>query len=68
MLRLCDLAEYDAAAEWCAKRGLKGSPGDPLPAMLSPGVLDAINEDPGAFEERVRSTAYALAMGKRAHA
>mgnify|MGYP001560793340 CR=1 FL=1 len=65
MLRLDDLAEYDAAATWCAKRGLKGACGDPLPGLLSVSVLDAINEDPEAFEDRVRATAYALAMEAR---
>jgi hypothetical protein len=60
------LESYDACAEWCAKRGLKGAIGDPLPDLLSKEVLDFINEDPEAFEERVRQTAYALAMGKNA--
>ena len=57
--------EYDAAAEWCAKRGLKGSIGDALPLnMDSDGALRWINSDPEAFQERVRQFAYALAMEK----
>lgn len=54
--------EYDSAAEWCARRGLKGADGDPLPPMLSADCLALINDDPEAFGERVRATAYALAM------
>lgn len=62
-IELC--AEYDAAAEWCAKRGLKGSIGDALPLnMDSDGALCCINADPEAFQERVRQFAYALAMEK----
>jgi hypothetical protein len=54
--------EYDNAAEWCAKRGLKGKIGDPLPNLMSKAAVDLINEDPEAFEQRVRGTAYAIAM------
>lgn len=57
-----DWATYDAVAEWCARRGLKGAIGDPLPNLLSASVAKLINDDPEAFEERVRLTAYALAM------
>jgi hypothetical protein len=53
---------YDAVAEWCAKRGLKGNVGDPLPNLLSGDVAALINADPEAFARRVRMTAYALAM------
>lgn len=54
--------EYDSAAEWCAKRGLRGVVGDSLPNLMSGAAVDLINADPEAFEERVRFTAYALAM------
>jgi len=54
--------EYDAAADWCAVRGLKGKPGDPLPELLSKEAHKLINDDPEAFEERVRLAAYARAM------
>lgn len=55
---------YDSCAEWCAKRGLKGEIGDPLPNLLPSEVHDLINEDPEAFASRVRQTAYALARGQ----
>ena len=56
--------EYDSAAEWCAKRGLKGAVGEPLPHLISGETVDMINDDPDAFQERVRQTAYALAMNR----
>lgn len=56
--------EYDSAAEWCAARGYKGVIGDLLPAILSVECLVAINDDPEAFERRVRECAYARAMNK----
>lgn len=57
--------EYDSAAAWCAKRGLKGVEGDPLPEALSSRAQALIDEDPEAFEQRVRDTAYAIAMEGR---
>jgi len=63
-LRTADLGEYDAAADWCAARGLKGTNGDPLPTNLSDAVRDAICDDPEAFEARVRECAYARAMSQ----
>ena len=57
--------EYDDAAEWCAERGIKGKHGDALPALLSTRCLAEINADPEAFEQRVRDSAYAIAMRKR---
>lgn len=57
-------AEYDSAAEWCAKRGIKGKVGDPLPNLLSNCVCEEIDSDPEAFERRVREFAYTLAMEK----
>jgi hypothetical protein len=54
--------EYDAAADWCAKRGLRGVVGDPLPELISQEVATLIDADPEAFEEHVRMTAYANAM------
>jgi hypothetical protein len=56
--------EYDAAADWCARRGLNGKEGDPLPTLLSVRCLNEIDTDPEAFERRVRGYAYALAMSK----
>lgn len=58
--------EYESAAAWCAKRGIKGNLGDPLPENLSDDVAEDINADPEAFEERVRDYAYAFAMEKLA--
>lgn len=56
-------AEYDSAAEWCAKRGLSGKIGDPLPANMSAGgALKYINADPESFQRRVREMAYGIAM------
>jgi hypothetical protein len=52
--------EYDRAAEDCARRGDRT--GASLPAWLSKGAKRLINADPDAFSERVRATAYALAM------
>ena len=57
-------AEYDSAAEWCAKRGLKGIPGDPLPDKMSGACVAEICDHPEAFAERVNGFAYALAMSK----
>lgn len=59
-------AEYDSAAEWCAKRGLSGATGTPLPSMLSQAVLREINYDPDAFARRVRECAYQRAGEKTA--
>jgi len=56
--------EYDAAAEFCARHGLKGEPGDQLPHLLGSDTKAAIDADPEAFQERVRATAYAIAMEK----
>ena len=53
--------EYDIAAKWCARRGLTGKTGDPLPDGLGGPCHDLINADPEAFERRVRETAYMLA-------
>ena len=55
--------EYDFAAAWCAKRGIRGSVGDALPELISDECFRLINDDPEAFEERVRMTAYAIARG-----
>lgn len=54
--------EYESAAEWCARRGILGKPGDRLPDGLSVVALDEINGDPDSFERRVREYAYAVAM------
>lgn len=64
-LPLEHLAEYDGAAEWCAAKGLKGNPGDPLPEnMHTDGAWKYIQADPEAFQDRVRECAYARAMQK----
>lgn len=57
--------EYDFAAAWCARRGIKGRDGDSLPELLSADAYQEINDDPEAFERRVRESAYALAMENR---
>jgi hypothetical protein len=46
--------EYDAAAEWCAKRGVKGIVGDSLPEGITDNVAREIYDDREAFERRVR--------------
>jgi len=55
--------EYDSAAVWCAERKVKGTLEGPLPEM-SAEAYGLIEEDPEAFEEHVKNTAYALAMEK----
>lgn len=54
--------EYDAAADWCAARGIRGAIKDPLPENLSDRAMELINIDPEAFERRVRDVAYARSM------
>lgn len=58
-------SEYDAAANWCAQRGLAGNVGDRLPEALSADCYDLIADDVDAFRERVAATAYANAMQSR---
>lgn len=57
-------SEYDSAAEWCAKRGIKGAIGDRLPDLLSDVVAQEINDHPEEFMRRVKEMAYALTMRK----
>ena len=57
--------EYDSAAEWCARRGLKGEQGDKLPDSLSTDCARAIDFDPEAFQRRIAETGYALAREER---
>lgn len=52
--------EYDDAAAWCARRGLKGECGDPLPPNLSVEAKAAIDQDPEAFTGRVNDMGYEL--------
>jgi hypothetical protein len=62
--------EYDAAAEWCAKRRIAGTDTEKemrLPELLSADVHALIDADPGAFAARVRETAYALAMERNGY-
>lgn len=54
--------EYDAASDWCAARGIKGTIKDPLPENLSDRAMEMINIDPEAFEARVREHAYMRSM------
>jgi hypothetical protein len=54
--------EYDAAADWCAARGIRGAIKDPLPENLSDRAMELINIDPEAFERRVREHAYFRSM------
>lgn len=63
-LRLENCGEYDAAAMDLARKGLTGAIGDPLPNLMTAEAVDAINEDPEAFQQRVRQCAYALSMGE----
>lgn len=59
------LSEYDSAAQWCARRGLTGAVGDPLPNLMdSDGALKWINAHPEAFQQRVKDFAYMMAMDK----
>ena len=53
---------YDMVANDLARRGLKGEIGDPLPNLISSACNKLILDDPEAFAERVRMSAYALAM------
>lgn len=55
-------AEYDAAADWCAARGLSGAPGSPLPTGISRNCAEMILADVEAFECRVREHAYMRSM------
>lgn len=54
--------EYDAAADWCSARGIRGTITDPLPENLSDRAMEIINIDPDAFERRVREHAYFRSM------
>lgn len=54
--------EYDNAAMDLARKGLTGAIGDPLPNLMSSGAVALINDDPEAFQLRVRQNAYAIAM------
>jgi hypothetical protein len=56
--------EYDAAARDLARKGLTGAIGDSLPNLMTPDACAMIDADPEAFQERVRLSAYALAMGE----
>ena len=56
--------EYDAAAAWCAVRGLSGDIGCALPDGLSVRAKALIDIDPEAFALRVRQCAYARAMSR----
>jgi hypothetical protein len=55
-------AGYDAAAEKCARRLIDFGEFD-VPEDVDPAVAELIYADTEAFDERVRASAYALAMG-----
>jgi hypothetical protein len=42
--------EYLAAARWCAKQGLVGKPGDPLPELLTGETHQQINANLPRFQ------------------
>lgn len=53
-LPIAILAEYDAAARWCACHGLTDTTFDHLPTFTDPaGVLKWIYADPEAFAKRI---------------
>jgi hypothetical protein len=54
--------EYDACARDLVHKGLTGAIGDPLPNLISAECNDLIQYDPEAFQQRVKDSAYALAM------
>lgn len=56
------LAEYDAAADWCAMMGKSGEPGSPLPEGISRECAEMILADVEAFARRVREHAYFRSM------
>ena len=56
--------EFDLVANDLARRGKKGEIGDPLPNLISSACDKLIQDDPEAFKERVRMSAYALAMSR----
>lgn len=62
------LAEYDAAADWCAARGRSGEPGSPLPEGISRECAALILDDMEAFARRVRECGYARSMGQQSAA
>lgn len=57
-------SRYDAAAEWCAQRGITAACPAAL-APLPPPVVEEITEHPEAFAERIREFAYARTMSGR---
>ena len=59
-------SEYRSAAEWCARRGIKGAGGDPLPENLSHGCWALIDDDLDAFANEIRDCAYRQAMERAA--
>ena len=58
-------AEYDSAADWCARHGSTGEVGSRLPDGLSVRAAELIADDTEAFAERVRGSAYARAESAR---
>jgi hypothetical protein len=61
MLTVSESQEWQAAAEWCARRHLAGVEGDPLPSLLSAAVVADIAGDPETFQDAIRAARYALA-------
>ena len=56
--------EYDAAAAWCARRGIEGKIGDRLPLLLDGNVVAEITANTEEFCERVKLHAYAQAQDR----
>jgi hypothetical protein len=45
-----------------ARKGFTGTIGDPLAILMDAETVNLINDDVEAFQQRVRQTAYMLAM------
>lgn len=55
------ISEFEAIASWCAKRGLKGVKGDPLPMGIAHDTLVYIEDHMEEFQASIRAHAYAHA-------
>lgn len=54
----CAWREYDIVATMCARLGIKGQLGDRLPDGIGTDTMQLIDDNPEAFERRVRDCAY----------
>lgn len=57
--------DYEAAAQWCAERGMTGREHHLLPDWISHDCLDQIIVAPEKFQLRVAEYAHDYAMGSR---